>query len=259
MGLVVLLVGVLLFNSCEYSTAPTEDGLSIPWSNQQTLVCFGTSLTAGYIGRGWITPPFTGIIDASWQKRKIFERPTALEQTSTDSISYPALLGKVLRIKVLNEGIIGATCERALTVVDDSVFKKNPALVLLEFGANDFLQGIDSKSTEQGLTKLIDTLHSFGSKVVLISFLYPEMINSVAPSHPFYSRKDSARVYLDMLSRVGYSRADLFLEYAMQGIYWNSELMSSDGLHPNRAGYRLMEANIEAALSATFRKNNMYK
>jgi len=192
------------------------------------------------------------------ERPHLSEQSISNQQVGTDSISYPALLGQVLRIRVYNEGIVGANCLKALTIVGDSVFKKNPALVLLEFGANDLLQEIDAQLTEQRLNTLIDTLHSVGSKVVLVSFLYPEMIDSIPASNFLYSRKDDARAYLDMLIHVGSNRADYFVEMAMKDIYWHPELMS-DALHPNRAGYRLMEQNIEAALSATFKRNKMYK
>ncbi len=252
----LLLASVLLLSSCENPTSPHEAVLSVPWTEQQSIVCFGTSLTAGFM-LNWniIVPAGSKIFQ---QQPDFSERRTNTQQVFTDSTSYPALLGQVLRIKVFNEGIVGATCERALTIVADSVFKKNPALVLLEFGANDLLQNIDAPLTEQRLNTLIDTLHSFGSKVVLISFLYPEMIDSIPASHFLYSRKDDARAYLDMLTRVGSTRADYFVEMAMMGIYWRTELMS-DAIHPNRIGYRLMEQNIESSLSATFRANKMYK
>ena len=246
-----LILAISLFSSsCDHVTDPNDPGLKVPWNNGQSIVCFGTSLTAGYLG-GWSNPIFVSATT-----------PYVLSKQSSasaaDSTSYPALLGNVLRIKVFNQGYIGATTQDALNIVGDSVFTKHPAIVLLEFGANDLLQSIDVETTQRQLARLIDTIRAFGSKVVLISFLYTEMIDSIPSTSFLYSRKADGYSYLAMLEQVGSGHADIFIEKAMKGIYWHSNLMS-DALHPNQAGYRIMEDNIQSFLDGTFRRNAMYK
>jgi lysophospholipase L1-like esterase len=172
--------------------------------------------------------------------------------------AYPALLDSTLKIRVHNQGQVGATTQRAMDIVADSVFSRNPALVLLEFGANDFLQHVRDSLVEQRLGRLIDTLQWFGSKVIFISFLNPEMIASLPSDHFLASRKQEASVFLEMLRRVATNHAILFVEYAMRGIYWNTNMMS-DELHPNQAGYRRMQENISRALVNTFQQNGMLK
>ncbi len=259
----ILSIVLVFLISCRNPIEPAHDEnndalppINIPWTQQQSLVCFGTSLTFGYIPVLPVGPTLPASIVQSNQNRF----PKILFSTKiadSDTISYPVLLSKKLKIKIFNQGFVGATTRQALTLVGDSIFSKNPALVLLEFGANDFLQGNDSQVVAQQLGRLIDTLHSFGSQVVLISFLFPEMIASVSSNNYFASRRQDAVNYLSMLKRVADSHNILFVEKAMDGIYWNSDLMSSDGMHPNIKGYQRMEANIYGALINTLQKNNM--
>jgi lysophospholipase L1-like esterase len=49
-----------------------------------------------------------------------------------------------------------------------------------------------------------------------------------------------------------------FIDDPLRGVFGYPQLMS-DNLHPNGAGYKIMEENIYQALSATFQKNGMLK
>ncbi len=253
----VLLTGVvILFASCDEPVSPTQSealpSIDVPWTVQQSLVCFGTSLTYGFMWQqsGRSVNPLFSQHDSRMSYTSVVTPPP--------TYAYPALLDSTLKIRVYNQGYPGATTQRALEIVADSVFRWNPALVLLEFGANDFLQHIQDSLVEQRLGRLIDTIHSFGSKVILISFLNPEMIAILPSNHFLYSRRQEAPVFLEMLRRVASNHSILFVEYAMRGIYWNTSMMS-DEFHPNQAGYRRMQQNISRALVNTFQKNGMLK
>lgn len=253
---VLLPVIVVFFASCEEPTSPEYSealpAIDVPWTAQQSVVCFGTSLTYGFMGQQFDRPA-----DPQFSRHD-YQMPSSPVATPPPAYAYPALLDSTLRIKVYNQGQVGATTQRALQIVADSVFRLNPALVLLEFGANDFLQHIRDSLVEQRLGKLMDTLRSYGSKVIFISFLNPEMIALLPSNHFLYSRRHEAPIVLEMLRRVASSHAVLFVEYAMRGIYWNPGLMS-DEVHPNQAGYRRMQQNISRALVNTFQKNGMLK
>jgi lysophospholipase L1-like esterase len=250
-----LVLLALLIASCDFSTEPSDffvlPAIDVPWTSGQSVVCFGTSLTAGFMWDvatrvQWMVVP------------RIPEAPTKVTHaTDNDSTSYPALLQQRLQIKVYNEGYVGATTLYAMSRVD-TVFARNPALVLLEFGANDLLQNLPDSLTEVRLGRLIDTLQSSGTKVVLVSFIHAEMIDNLPPDHYFESRKQMGHAYLTMLRNVAQARGILFVEYAMKGIYWNESLMS-DGIHPNRPGYKLMMENIYQAMQKTFERNGMIK
>lgn len=258
-AIILLSIGLVFIISCHEPTSPPEEisdalpAIDVPWTTQQSVICFGTSLTYGFI---WDEPivvpgekklqqnPITPLLDNSSQS------------TSYPTYAYPALLGASLKIKVFNQGNVGATTQRALDIVRDSIFNKNPALVLLEFGANDLLRGIKDSLVEVRLGRLIDTLQTFGSRVVLISFLYKEMIDSIPADHFLANQKAEGSKFLDMLRRVASNHSILFVENAMNGIYWNKSMMS-DVFHPNEEGYKKMQENISKALIKTFQKNGM--
>ena len=235
-----------MFGSCESPNIPTDPSLppvSAPWTSGQSLVCFGTSLTYGYY---WEDPV--------WKPRMA---DTVIRYTP--STAYPALLAKTLTIPVYNAGFVGARTDRALKIVREEVLVCRPALVLLEFGANDFLQGVPDSVTGVLLGNLIDTLKNNGSAVILLSFLNETMIAAVQASSPLAGRTEEAYRYLRMLRRTAESRNVLLVEQTMNGIYWNESYLSPDQLHPNAAGYRMMQQNISTYLASTFRINGMVK
>ena len=248
--------------SCEKSTGPVTSEPEVPvlpplllnWTAQQSIVCFGTSITAGYIGSGSIfrpTPAGTMLVDTL-----LLSKQGQAGRFDWPDYAYPAELGKTLKINVFNQGYIGATTQEALTLVSDSVLTKSPVLVLLEFGANDLLQGVDVHVTEQRLDSLVDIIQTGGTAVVLISFLYPEMIDGIPSDHPLASEKALGWSYLEMLRRVASAKSIQMVEYALVGIYWNEDMMS-DLIHPNEQGYKRMQENISRALSRTFEENDM--
>jgi acyl-CoA thioesterase I len=251
--LIPVLLVLTVFGACSDPGSPQQPylealpAIDVPWRSGQSVVCFGTSLTYGFI---WSLPAATNGLDVA---HGLYPSEG---DAAPPSYAYPALLGATLRIPVYNQGYLGATTARALQLVRDSVLSRAPALVLLEFGANDFLQHVPDSVAEPQLLRLVDTLQAAGSKVILISFLNPEMIATIPVGHYLASRKGEASAYLAMLRRVGAARGILFVEYAMRGIYWNASMMS-DPLHPNRDGYRKMQENISNALVLTFRKNGM--
>ncbi|MBI2428302.1 MAG: hypothetical protein HYV29_05810, partial [Ignavibacteriales bacterium] len=96
--------------SCEHSSEPSSSELIYPplpamaiqWNDQNSIVCFGTSLTYGY-GAGEKKP--AGPI---W----IGGHP---DTSHTGDSSYPRFLQEKLKIKVYNEGFVGARINYALS------------------------------------------------------------------------------------------------------------------------------------------------
>jgi len=117
-------------------------------SGEETIVCFGDSLTAGYsatiIGR------------------------------DDKSKSYPAFLQKKVNIPVINAGVDGNTTAQGLARVKKDVLSKNPKIVIIELGANDNLQEIPVITTKNNLQKIIDMVNDGSCKIYLTKWL-PEM------------------------------------------------------------------------------------
>jgi lysophospholipase L1-like esterase len=166
----------LVLSSCQQATdnnspgsvSPSLPTLSVPWSDQNSIVCFGTSLTYGY-GAG--------------EKRSWGSNPvdTAGNYALVGDSSYPRFLKEALRINVMNKGYVSARASFGLSALKDSVLSKKPVLVLLEFGANEFLQGGGSShKCDSVLSLLVLDIAQSGSKVVLLSFVNPDMTKFMA-------------------------------------------------------------------------------
>ncbi len=102
---------------------------------ENTLVCFGDSLTKG-----------TG---------------------SENGETYPYFLQKLTNLTVVNAGVHGDTSQQGLDRIDD-IFQFKPFMVLVEFGANDFFKKIPIEITKQNMEKIIDKIQATGAVAVIV-------------------------------------------------------------------------------------------
>ena len=91
--------------------------------------------------------------------------------------SYPDVLQKDLdrrglRYRVVNAGISGDTSSDGLDRLDQ-VMALKPAIVILEFGANDGLRGLPVATTRANLDQIVVGLQKAGAKVVLAGMTLP--------------------------------------------------------------------------------------
>ncbi len=249
----LLVFFTLLQFSCEQLSGPDSSGssylplpaLTIQWNEQNSIVCFGTSLTYGY-GAGEKQrdePVWTG------------GHP---DTNNTGDSSYPRFLQERLKIKVYNKGFVGARTNYALSILTDSVISKKPALILLEFGANDFLWNIPSRTTDSLLNLLVARIKQTGTQIVMLSFIHPDMVQYRHTGN--WSSEDSALAleYSSMINQVAVRNSVLLVDFPLKGVFGNVLLMS-DALHPNGEGYKTMATNVYSALIRTFEQNGMVK
>lgn len=265
--ILIILSSIIFLVQCNFSIDPAPKiipeveelpAITINWSNQQSIVCFGTSLTYGYlpesIGPIWPGGPGTNYFIAD--SGNIFN-DSFLFFNQADS-AYPHCLDNDLKIKVYNKGVVGARLQNALEMVADSVLNMNPALVILEYSANDFLRSYDVNETEAKMSTLIDTILTSNSEIILLSFVDEHTLDSPPEDHPMLDHLELARDYLDMLTRLSNKYNLLLIKDCFLNIFGIDTLMSDD-LHPNNEGYKKMAENIITALHKTFEQNNMYK
>lgn len=255
---IVIVVCCLCFLSCEKDspTGPNAGlpALTIPWADQNSVVCFGTSLTYGYGAAGRVfhfAPPSVGPVGGGGSGG---DAPPVVVGDS----SYPRFLQEQLRITVYNQGYVGARASYGLQVLSDSVLSKSPVLVLLEFGANEFLQGVDAHQTDSVLSILAQDILQTGCRVALVSFINPDMARFMSSGN--WTSQDSIRAlqYYSMLSDLAGRYSIPFVDYPLRGVFGYRQFMS-DNVHPNGIGYKKMEENIFSALYNTFETNGMLK
>jgi acyl-CoA thioesterase I len=143
-----------------------------------------------------------------------------------------ALKAKGLAVEITNAGVSGDTASAGLARLDWSVPEGTDA-VIVEFGANDTLRGIDPKVTRQALGEIVRRLRGRGIAVLLTGM-------RAAPNlGPDYGR-DFEAIY----SALAAENDLLFYPFFLDGVATDSKLNQRDGLHPTAAGVDAIVARI---------------
>ena len=150
----------------------------------------------------------------------------------------------------VNRGISGQTTPQMLVRFRPDVINLKPALVVILAGTNDIAGNTGPSTLEMIMDNLIsmtELAKANNIKVVLSSVLpafdYPwkpglqpaEKIASLNAMIKSYADKNGI-VYIDYFSSMADERKGLKKE------------LSGDGVHPNDAGYKVMEPLVEAAI-----------
>ena len=166
-----------------------------PAASVPTILVFGDSLSAGF-----------GIdVDQSW---------TALLQSRLDSQGYEH--------RVINASISGETTEGGKTRIDTALDNFEPELLIIELGGNDGLRGFPPQIMKDNLRAIIDTARSRGTSVVLLGIRIPSNYG------PRYTQSFEG-VYRELATELEVP----WIEFFMEGVALNEELMQDDGIHPN--------------------------
>jgi acyl-CoA thioesterase-1 len=170
-----------------------------------TVLVFGDSLSAGH-----------GIdVDQSWV--------TLLQSRLADQ-GYEH--------RVINASIGGDTTESGAARIAQAIETFAPALIILELGGNDGLRGIPPDRMRMNLRRIVKTSKDSGAAVVLLGIRIP----------PNYGQR-----YIEDFDNVFREIAiDLevpWIEFFMEGVALNDELMQSDGIHPNAAAQSILLEN----------------
>jgi acyl-CoA thioesterase-1 len=169
-----------------------------------TVLIFGDSLSAGY-----------GIdVDQSW---------AALLQSRLREQGYEH--------RVVNASISGETTEGGAARIGPALENFSPELLVLELGGNDGLRGFPPQRTRENLEKIITASRAAGAEVVLLGIRIPSNYG------PRYTRA------FEGVFRETAEALDVpWIEFFMDGVALDRELMQADGIHPNaKAQPRLLD------------------
>jgi acyl-CoA thioesterase-1 len=170
-----------------------------------TVLVFGDSLSAGY-----------GIdVDQSW--------PTLL-QSRLQTQGYEH--------RVVNASISGETTEGGASRIPAALERFKPSVVILELGGNDGLRGFPPDRMRGNLHTIIKTSKDSGAEVVLLGIRIPTNYGS-RYTNPFESTYRELATELDVP----------WIEFFMDGIAMNDELMQEDGIHPNASAQPILLDN----------------
>lgn len=155
--------------------------------------------------------------------------------------SFPAQLEARLRadninVRIINAGVSGDTSAGGLARLDWALSGANngyPDLVIVEFGANDALRGIEPIVTRGNLDELLAKLQGRNIEVLLLGMRAPPNMGSEFEA-------EFNAIYPDLAAIYGVALYPFFLD----GVALDPDLKLADGMHPNRAGVAVMVENI---------------
>ncbi len=137
-----------------------------------------------------------------------------------------------IRARIVNAGSAGDTTTDGLARLGWELADK-PDLVLVEFGANDMLRGIDPKIVRANLDKMIGEIQASGAKVLLLG------MKAAANWGADYQRRFD-QIYPELAQAHGVALYPFFLD----GVAMDPKLNQPDGLHPNKQGVAVLAEHI---------------
>ena len=189
---IFLLLG-LIFSACERSER--YDFVRNFDSQGKNIICFGDSLTDGVGAR-----------------------------VGED---YPSILVRQLPNPVINAGKRGNTSANGLSRLERDVLSRNPRLVIVLFGGNDFLRRVPLSETRSNLELIVHRIQEQGAMVALVGIRLGLFTDEYGPLYEEVAEKYGALLIPNVLKEI-----------------LSDPKLKSDSTHPNGAGYRLMAERI---------------
>lgn len=185
-------------------------------SEPPTVLIFGDSLSAGY-----------GIeVDQSW---------AALLQARLKDQGYEH--------RVINASVSGETTEGGATRIDTALADFSPELIILELGGNDGLRGFPAARMKGNLEKIVARAKASGAAIVLLGIRIPTNYG------PRYSAE-----FESVFRQVADEFEVQWIEFFMDGIALNDDLLQDDRIHPNAVAQPMLLDNAWPVISATLEK-----
>lgn len=155
------------------------------------------------------------------------------------SQSWPYLLGKQLapRYRVVNASVSGETSSGGLIRIETALKQHQPAVVMVELGANDGLRGLPLADTKRNLAAIIGKAKQAKARVLLIGMQLPPNFGAA------YTRRFSA-LYSELASE---NKVPL-LPFLLEGFADKRELFQADMVHPTAQAQPMIVATVAKAL-----------
>lgn len=135
--------------------------------------------------------------------------------------------------EVVNASISGETTSGGLARLDGLLADHQPAIVVVELGANDALRGLPLGVPRGNLTRIIETSRKAGARVLLVGIEIP---TNYGPQY----RDGLRNMYRDLSVEFNLPLVPFLLE----GVALDPQLMQDDGLHPTAAAQPKVLENV---------------
>ena len=171
-----------------------------------TILVFGDSLSASYglaSGQGWA------------------------------DLLQGKLAAERLPFRVANASISGETTAGGKTRIDAALKRFEPAIVVLELGANDGLRGGSIQLMQSNLDYMIEHIKAHGARVVLVGMRLPSNYG------PAYTRQ-----FFDVFHSLARKHKTAYVPFLFEGLRDDDEAFQPDRLHPTARSQQVLLANV---------------
>jgi acyl-CoA thioesterase I len=155
---------------------------------------------------------------------------------------YPAVLARMTRIPVINSGINSDTTGEALKRLQTDVIDRDPLIVIIEFGGNDFLGKTPREETIRNIEQMIQQLEKKGIMVALADI-----------STNFFM-EEYGRDFRQLSRKYG----TILITGLLEGIIANPDLQS-DQIHPNGKGYAIIAHRVYRGIIPYLNQNSILR
>jgi lysophospholipase L1-like esterase len=147
---------------------------------------------------------------------------------ATPGNDFVSVLSRTLGTRIINAGRSGDTTRTALERLDRDVLSRNPKMVIVLLGGNDFLRRVPVEETFANLQKIVERIRDRGAAVILVGVSVGLLSDPYADEYDALARRAGAGLVPDILD----------------GVLGRRDLMA-DSIHPNDRGYRIMAERVE--------------
>lgn len=176
------------------------------YSASKTIVVLGDSLSAEYglaRGEGWVN--------------------LLQKKLETEKISAT----------IVNASISGETTSGGATRLQALLDKHQPAVVVIELGANDALRGLSLTATQQNLRTMVAAAQKAKARVLLVGMQIP----------PNYGT-DYTRQFAALYPKIAKETKSALVPFMLQGVADKANLFQADRIHPSAEAHPIILNNI---------------
>jgi acyl-CoA thioesterase-1 len=165
------------------------------------------------------------------------------------SLGFPARVqAKIdsagLPFEVVNAGVSGEVSVQARDRVAKWLVKQPFAVMVLETGANDMLQGLSLPALRANVQAIVDTVRRArpDARIVLAG-----MVAAPNLGEPY------AREFRSIYADVARNDSVALIPFLLEGVAGDPNLNLGDGIHPNERGQRIVAQNVWKVLEPVLR------
>ena len=147
-----------------------------------------------------------------------------------------------LPFHLINAGVSGDTTAGGVARVD-WLLKQEPAVVVIELGANDGFRGVPLATIEENLRRIVERVREAGVRALLLGIRLPPNYGS-----------EYAGGFDELYARVAEETGVAYVPFFMEGVAGVPDMNLQDGIHPTPAGHEKLADNLESSLADLLRQ-----